>query len=155
MARPDLDVDPAPVEGRECVLQADAELPDHPRGRGQLLFVLVEREVFDPQAPPEIPNGPLPRLILRDLDVGGPRERLLVERVRDDLTDGVARLPRLENLFDVQVEQPNGHGSSLPERRGGAEHRQLRHIGHRAAPAGTEPTGPNPSFQTKTKPGGS
>ena len=103
MARADLDADPAPVEHRQRVLQPHAELPDDLRA-GQLLRVLVLRQVLIPQAAAIIGDVPGASGILVDCRLGCLRQRLLVQGIRDELAYGERHGPMLENLLDVQVE---------------------------------------------------
>jgi hypothetical protein len=82
--------------------------------------------VLDPQAPTEVPDHPAAVGIRHDLDIPGARQQLLVQRVRDDLSDRVAHLPRLEDLLDVQVEQPHGHDPTFPDGRRRTKRSQRR-----------------------------
>src|SRR5581483_4564244 len=101
---PDVDADASAVERRQRVLQPHAELADHDVGAAALLRVLVLRQVLVAQAASEIADVPTV-LALRDLDLGRPRQRLLVERVRDDLAHRLGHVPVVEDLLDVEVEE--------------------------------------------------
>jgi hypothetical protein len=59
-------LDPSTIEGRERVLQADAELPDNLARVGELLLVLVLGQVFIADAAAEVVDMPRLVRILRD-----------------------------------------------------------------------------------------
>ena len=48
--------------------------------------------------------------ILENVNWSGPREGLLVERIGDQLPEGVADFPVLKDLFDVEIKQPPRFG---------------------------------------------
>ena len=91
---PDLRGYPIPIECRQRVFEADSELADHPVLGIQLLWILVHGEVLYLDASSEVPDMPAV-LALRNLDVGGIGDQLLVQCVGDDLTNRVVRLPVL------------------------------------------------------------
>jgi hypothetical protein len=69
-----------------------------------LLRVLVLGEVLVAKAPSEV--GHVPAVApLDDLRLGGAAQRVLVEGVGDDLTNGFRNSPVVEDLLDVEVEQ--------------------------------------------------
>ena len=68
-----------------------------------LFLVLLLREVLILKAPTVVPDVPPALLVLGDVYIPGPRERLLIERVRDHLAKRVPHIPVLQNLLDIEV----------------------------------------------------
>src|SRR5204863_3330925 len=102
----DADTDPPAVERRQGVLQPDAELADDLLRVGQLLAVLVLREVLVAEPASEVANVPATPGVLRDFGIRAAGQRRLVERVRDHLADRMRDRPVLQDALDVEVELP-------------------------------------------------
>src|SRR5260370_37583429 len=96
--------DPAPVEGRERILQTYPELADDQLGLALLLRVLVLGEVLVVQPASEIRDVPS-IAALDDLRRSGTAERLLVEGIGDHLPDCFRHAPVVEDLLAVAVEK--------------------------------------------------
>ena len=104
LGRPDLDLDAATIKRGQRVLQPDAELADHQVGLAAFFGILVLSQVLVVQPTTEVRDVP-PVAPFDDLWFGRTAERVLVERVGDDLADRFGHAPVVEDLLDVQVEE--------------------------------------------------
>src|SRR5207248_2887826 len=86
LGRPDLNLDAATIKRGQRVLQADAELADHQVGLAAFFGILVLSQVLVVQPTTEVRDVP-PVAPFDDLWFGRTAERVLVERVGDDLAD--------------------------------------------------------------------
>ena len=90
-----------PVEGRECILQPDAELSDDRVWAFQLLLVFGLCEVIISESSSEISNVPSALIILVDIRLLCVGECVFVEGVGNELPGPVSRPLSLENILHI------------------------------------------------------
>ena len=100
----DRHLDAPTIESGKRILQTNSEFANHKRGLAPLLGILVLGQVLVVKPAAEVRDVPAVAP-LDDLWFGSAAERLLVERVRDDLADRLGHAPVVEDLLDIEVEK--------------------------------------------------
>ena len=100
----DHDGDAVPVKGSHRVLQTNHEPSDDQVWLGEFLDVFVLREVLISKPSPEVAHVPAPRVALKDLGFGRVRQRLLVQRIRDEFAKSLTHGPVFEDALDSDSE---------------------------------------------------